>query len=122
MLLVVLVTAGVSAHATSNLLAPPPGAGERQVQLAPSEPVRTAPRETAQRPIAPSYRTMRQAAEAGVQPLDVETHVPSPAAVPVDVSKRRIDPLVAGVLAGAVLALVGIVFVLRRVGQGSQRD
>lgn len=94
------------------------------MQLAPNAPPRSyGPAAQPQRPIAPSYRTMRQAAQAGVQPLGTE--VPAlktePAAAPVP-TPSRMDPVVVGVLSLAVVALIGIVFVLRRAGQGASGD
>lgn len=94
------------------------------MQLAPNAPTRGSdPATQPQRPIAASYRTMRQAAQAGVQPLgtEVPTLKTEPAAVPVPTPSRT-DPVVVGVLSLAVVALIGIVFVLRRAGQGASGD
>lgn len=74
----------VAPHAFAAAALPePPQPGERQVQLAPVS--RTRPPGAAappERPLAASYRTMRQAAEAGVRPFD------TPAATP----EARLEP------------------------------
>lgn len=91
-------------------LAEPPAPGERQVQLAPRahEAQRSAPPE---RPVARAYRTMRQAAEAGVQPFQTAPAAAQarPASAP---RPARAAPgrwlASAALLAAALLALAGL--------------
>lgn len=69
----------VAPHAFAAAALPePPQPGERQVQLAPvsrPSPARGAAAPS-ERPLAASYRTMRQAAEAGVRPFDTPAAAP----------------------------------------------
>jgi hypothetical protein len=94
-------------------LAEPPQPGEHQVQLAPRpSPARASAGARPggpERPVAASYRTMREAAEAGVRPFDAplaspEVHAaPVPSAAPGSPVWHRGALFVLALLAGAAL-------------------
>jgi hypothetical protein len=106
-----------AAHAEPRL-AEPPQPGEHQVQLAPRPtPARAsdaAPPGAPRRPVAASYRTMREAAEAGVRPFEAPLAPPEVRAPPAPVAASGSAGWRGGALLMLALLAVAVLWAYRR--------